>query len=183
MKKIIAIVLILQFLFNIGGYALVFNYLIYRSDSSISEQINNSSFKPAELVEIKIPVHLNIQDWVEYKPVTGQVKVANVSYTYSELRMTRDTLYMKCIPNHDKARLVDAKTNYNKQVNDLPVSKKSNAPLSKKSTDENYYRYYTLQYHALPQVIKKEAGYSNVPADILTALIDIPGQPPEGIVC
>src|ERR1700761_8764985 len=95
-------------MFNMGGYMFFFQYLIYRSDISINEQINNNRYKSTDLVEIKIPVKLNIQDWSEYEVISGQVKLKDTTYNYAELKMTRDTMYLKCIPNHEKGRLVNA---------------------------------------------------------------------------
>ena len=76
-------------LFNVGGYQLLFQYFIYQSDHSITENINNNRYRITDLVEVKIPVHLNIQDWGDFKPISGQIKVKETTYDYAELKMTR----------------------------------------------------------------------------------------------
>src|ERR1700759_5085324 len=95
-------------LFNLGGYLLLFQYLIYQSDRSIIQKINNNHYKSSDLVEVKIPVHLNIQDWTEFEPISGVVQLKDNNYNYAELKMTRDTIYLMCIPNANKSRLVTA---------------------------------------------------------------------------
>ena len=74
MKKFFAIAMLALLLFNLGGYLLLFQYLIYQSDRSIIQKINNNHYKSSDLVEVKIPVHLNIQDWTEFEPISGVVQ-------------------------------------------------------------------------------------------------------------
>jgi len=67
--------MLVLFLFNLGGYQLLFQYFIYESDVSITQQINNNHYKSSDLVEVKIPVHLNnFQNWDEFKPVSRHLK-------------------------------------------------------------------------------------------------------------
>ena len=158
---------------------LLFQYFIYKSDSSISDRINHNGYKSNELVEIKVPVHLNIQDWDDFAPISGQVKLKDNCYNYAELKMTRDTMYLMCIPNHDKTRLVNANIIYAKQVSDAPLNKKSHVPLTKKSINENSYNYTTMLYEALRQAQETKAGHSYAFSHIIKTSIDVPGQPPE----
>lgn len=168
-------------LFNIGGYMLLFQYFIYRSDNSITQRINNNRYKSSELVEVKIPVHLNIQDWNEYEPISGQVQLKDNCYNYAELKMTKDTLYLMCIPNHDKTRLINANIIYAKQVSDIPLNKKSQAPLTKKSINESQYNYQIIQYKALVPKEQTKAGHDYAFADIVKTSVGVPGQPPEAL--
>ncbi|MGZ3751992.1 MAG: hypothetical protein ACXVB0_04580 [Mucilaginibacter sp.] len=179
MKKIIAIALLVLLLFNTGGYMLLFQYVIYQSDHSISQRINNNHYKSTELIEVKIPVHLNIQDWGEYEPISGQVQLKDNCYNYAELKMTRDTLYLMCIPNHEKTRLVNANIIYAKQVSDIPLNKKSHVPLTKKSISENEYNYTVIQYQAAVTVDASTALPDYTASNITKPFIGIPCQPPE----
>jgi len=158
---------------------LLFQFFIYRSDSSILNRINNNHYKNTDLVEVKIPVHLAIQDWTEYEPISGQVQLKDNSYNYAELKLTRDTMYLRCIPNQDKSRLINANIIYAKQVSDIPVNKRSHPPLTKKSISENQYNYTILQYKAFLPVNDTKAGYDYASSDIIKTSIDVPGQPPE----
>lgn len=159
---------------------LLFQYFIYRSDSSINERINNNCYKATDLVEIKIPVHLVIQDWTEYEPISGQVQLKDNCYNYAELKMTRDTMYLMVIPNRDKARLVNANVIYAKQVSDIPMNKKSHLPSIKKNIGDNEYNYsITMRYQAVTPADDSKTGHGYAFAAITKTSIDIPGQPPE----
>jgi hypothetical protein len=166
-------------LFNLGGYMLLFHFFIYRSDSSILSRINNNRYKSTELVQVKIPVHLAIEDWTEFEPISGQVQLKDNSYNYAELKLTRDTMYLMCIPNHDKTRLVNANIIYAKQVSDIPMNKKSHLPLLKKSISESEYQYSIIDYQAFIPAKNSKAGHEDAFSDIVKTSIDVPGQPPE----
>jgi hypothetical protein len=169
-------------LFNLGGYLLLFQYLIYQSDRSIIQKINNNHYKSTDLVEVKIPVHLNIQDWTEFEPISGAVQLKDNSYNYAELKMTRDTIYLMCIPNTNKSRLVTANIIYARQVSDIPVNKKSHLPLIKKSISESECNYTITLYKALIPAENSKAGCNYAYSDIVKTTIDVPGQPPESAV-
>jgi hypothetical protein len=158
---------------------LLFQFFIYNSDSKILNRINNNGYKSADLVEVKIPVHLAIEDWTEYEPVSGRVQLKNNSYNYAELRMTRDTMYLLCIPNHEKTRLVNANIIYAKQVSDIPMSKKSHLPITKKSISDSEYNYTLLQYNALVPAESTKARHNYAFSAIINTSIDVSGQPPE----
>jgi hypothetical protein len=179
LKKIFAMAMLALLLFNIGGYMLLFQYFIYRSDNSITERINHNHYRSKDLVEVKIPVHLNIQDWDDYALISGQVQFKDNCYNYAELRMTRDTMYLLCIPNHDKTRLVNANIIYAKQISDIPSGKKSHVPLIKKSISESESNYPIIRYQALIIAQEIKAGHGYAFSDIIKASIDVPGQPPE----
>jgi hypothetical protein len=181
LKKIFAIAMLCLMLFNLGGYAVLFQYVIYRSDAAIIENINHNRYKSAELVEVKIPVHLTTEDWHEYAVISGQVQLKDHSYNYAELKLTRDTMYLLCIPNSDKSRLINANIIYAKQVNDIPLNKKSHIPPIKKSIEESEYLYYTLTDMAsLQESSKKPAPDYNYSA-IIKIPLTTPGQPPESL--
>ena len=55
LKRLTALGLLFIFLFNLGGYLLLFQYFIYRSDSAINQRIRHNNYKRTELVQMKIP--------------------------------------------------------------------------------------------------------------------------------
>lgn len=181
MKKIFAIAMLALFLFNMGGYQLLFQYVIYRSDVAISNQINNNKYQSTDLVDIKIPVHLNIQDWADYQPISGQIKDGATCYNYAELKMTKDTLYLKCIQNTDKAKLISAKIIYTKQLNDIPTNKKAhNVPVKKANTLSDY-RLQAFNYHHSRFGKSFVQNIQPVTCKLDRPYISSPGKPPNSM--
>jgi len=174
--------MLVLFLFNLGGYQLLFQYFIYESDVSITQQINNNNYKSTDLVEVKIPVHLNnFQSWDEFKPVSGQLKVKDNCYNYAALKMTRDTIYLMVIPNHDKAHIINAKNTYAKQINGVPLNKKGHEQTIKKANILSEYNLLALQGRYsrygtfLTQTNKPVSLHFDRP------FIESPGKPPNFI--
>ncbi len=167
-------------LFNMGGYMLLFQYFINRSDTIVFNQINNNHYKQSDLVEVRVPVNFKtVENEDAYTPVSGQVRVKDTTYNFAYLKMTTDTMYLLCIPNHEKGRLENAKIVYAKQVSDGPVNERSRIPLFKKSVFESDFNYTAPKDYALVSVelTKILPDYSFL--NIIKASVGIPGQPPD----
>lgn len=167
-------------LFNAGGYDLFFQYMMYRSDVKVFDKINNNHYRHSDLVEVKIPVDMPTQqDWDSYQAISGQVEVKGARYDYAEIKITRDTLYLRVVPNPELTKLVKANVLYGKLVNDLPTSntKHSNNPLTKKSLSES--EYLTFSYAHLPEMTVKKLSHSFTFSGTLKPALEVGGQPPE----
>jgi hypothetical protein len=138
LKRIAVILLLLVHLFNIGGYVLLSQYFIYRSDEQIVKQIYDNKVNTDKLVEIKIPVRLpGVSDWADYEEIDGQIQYNGNDYHYVRLKMKHDTMSMLCIPDEIKTRLTKANITIAKQLNDVPSSaKKEHEATAKKGVTD-----------------------------------------------
>jgi len=172
--------MLLVILFNLGGFEIFFQYMINRSDTKIIDRINHNRYRNSELMEVKIPVNLpTLQDWPEYEELSGQVQFKNNKYNYAEIRMTRDTLFLLVIPNHDRTKLIDANIIYAKQVNDIPINKKPHTSLIKKSISESECNYIVLN-SKVAMFLENTKRYRNYSFSHITKrVIGVPWQPPE----
>jgi hypothetical protein len=181
LKKFAAILLLSVHLFYLGGYTLVFQYFINRSDVQIVKQMYDNKFDSTKLLELKVPVHMpTIQDWTEYEHIEGQIQLNNAYYSYVRLKMTRDTMYLICLPNNVKANLVKANVIMAKNLNDVPLSKKgATNPLTKKVNlvYDNVDQVLQCDYAPLPE----RAGIIVSPASahLTNPYIESPGKPPN----
>ncbi|MDB5134463.1 MAG: hypothetical protein JWP37_1066 [Mucilaginibacter sp.] len=167
-------------LFNLGGYALVFNYFIHRSDVQIVKQMYDNKFNSAKLLELKVPVHMpTMQDWTEYEHVEGQIQLNNAYYDYVSLKMTRDTMYLVCLPNNVKTHLVNANVIVAKNLNDVPLSKKGAASSSKKADSgyDNVYQVLQCNYSPLAKLIREVDNTFS--CHLTDPYIESPGKPPN----
>jgi hypothetical protein len=133
-----------------------------------------------DLVEIKIPVNQQtVEDEDEYAPVGGQVKLSDTVYNFAYLKMTRDTMYLLCLPNREKARIKNARVIYTRQISDISVNEKSHLPVMKLSTFEGYNHYYSIAFQTtIPEKTAKTLpDYSFL--NIIKTSVGVPGQPPE----
>lgn len=173
--------MLVLFLFNIGGYQLLFNYFIYQSDNSIAENINANHYRASDLVEVKIPVHLTIENWDGFKPISGQIKANGTCYNYAEIKMTSDTLFLKCIPNQNKAGLLKANNTFAKEINDVPQSKKEHNPSVKKSNSLSEYNLQAFLYSYNAQATSLTQNNRSAVLTLARPYIDSPGKPPNFI--
>ncbi|HTD39007.1 MAG TPA: hypothetical protein VK671_00200, partial [Mucilaginibacter sp.] len=118
MKKFAAILLLSVHLFYLGGYMLAFQYFMNMSDNQIVKQLYDNKISNGELIQLKIPVHMpTLDDWTDYANIQGQVQVKDAYYNYVRLKMTKDTLYLICLPNTVKANLAKANIIMTKNLN------------------------------------------------------------------
>jgi hypothetical protein len=167
-------------LFNLGGYALLFQYLINRTDNTVYERINDNQYKTSDLVDVRIPVNFKtFENADEYAPIGGQIKLSDTVYNFAYLKITKDTLYLLCLPNREKARIKNAKIIYAKQINDISLNQKSHAPVMKLSTFESDHNYSFVEFRnrILEKAAPALANYTVL--NIIKTSIGVPGQPPE----
>ena len=153
---------------------------MYRSDNKIFDKINTNHYQRSDLVEVKIPVNMPTQqDWDGYQAVSGQVEVKGIRYDYAEIRITRDTLYLRIMPNTESTKLAKANILYGKFVNDVPASntKHSNNPITKKNLSES--EYLTFTYIHSPELTIRKLTHSFSFSGILKPTLEVGGQPPE----
>ena len=166
-------------LFYQGGYILLFQYFMNKTDVVMNEHIDQNQYNTSDLVEIKIPAKLYYSESSgDYQPISGQVRVNGNCYNYVKLKIANDTLYVDVIPNNEKTRLVQSKNVLDKQIADVPVNKKSHNTSAKQFSDNEFN--YTLlnQLARIPASIKKTTGRNSI-SDTTDPLLGVPGQPPE----
>ena len=157
---------------------------MHQSDVQMVKQIFDNKIDDAKLLEIKIPVNMpTIQDWTEYEVIQGQIQLKDAYYDYVRLKMTRDTMFFICIPNTAKTRLAKANIITAKEINDVPLTKKGQLPISKKGGNTiNYYNFlaFHYDYSAFGESIKANDN-KFVPVKLNDPYISSPGKPPNFI--
>ncbi|MGF7041847.1 hypothetical protein [Mucilaginibacter lappiensis] len=182
MKRYFAVILLVVHLFNLGGYLLLNQYLVYRSNKFITEQISNGKYDVNNLIEIKIKQHLpQIHDWKTYVRVSGQIQLKGVAYNYVKLKMTRDTLFVQCIPNYETTKLLNENIICARQINDIPTSKKAHESSGKKIGVDTKYNH-PIAVHTFFAASQATLKFSTfIYISIKQPLVAIVGRPPEAI--
>jgi len=160
----------------------LYQYQVYRSGKLFNEQIAKSSYKLDDLFEVKLPVKMGaVQDWTEYAYVNGQVQFKNNSYNYVKLKITRDTVFLMCIPNYETTRLYNENIINARKIADVPFSKKGHVPLIK-ADGVSVYNYQICYYRFVMPVISVKKQFSHTGSSIIKIPIASPGQPPEDVI-
>jgi len=166
-------------LFSTGGYVAFYQYLKYRSDVFFNEQTAESKYFVKDLVEVKIPIDMpNLADWTAYENVSGTVQFEDASYNYVKMKMTRNAIYLMCVPNYKTT--VFSKTNIivAKDIKDIPVPKKGHVPFLKLNFDEKaQFSFHQIALNIPVQYITTTVLHPT--ADLLSNPVRIPEQPPK----
>jgi hypothetical protein len=91
------------------------------ANAKLEAQLDNDDYDINQLISIKIPVTYlpYYNNSKSYERIDGQIEIEGVKYKYVKRRIYNDSLEMLCIPDHDVMKLLSAKNEFFKFVNDL----------------------------------------------------------------
>jgi hypothetical protein len=125
------------FLFNVGGYYIVFWGLRLETDQQLSARLDAGLYDPNATIELKIPVALPYPIYTEgFKRVDGRFEHNGEFYKLVKHKLQNDTLYIVCIRDGKTRELVNAMTDYVRLTQTFPAShEKANNFLGKLAKD------------------------------------------------
>jgi hypothetical protein len=126
LKRITSILLLLVFLFNVGGYYIVFWGLRVHADHTLAKRLDEGLYAGEETVELKIPVTLPypLQPG-GYERVDGKFEHNGEYYKLVKQKHAHDTLYVVCIRDNQEKKLVKTMHDYANMINEIPSSSKN----------------------------------------------------------
>jgi len=176
-KKFLAIVILAVHLFNLGGYNLLYQYLIYKNDSNLHARLENVSDR--DLLEIKIPLRLPyVTDRLDYEQIDVQMEVDGISYNVIKRKIVRDTLYLKYLPDLAKTSLNKSKTAFEKDIHQSPLDKKSESGNKKNTHSPEYTFQENLFFFSSGELQLKDTAHELI-ARIGNQSPEAPFTPPE----
>lgn len=152
---------------------------IQKSDKNLIAQFDAHQYDNAALVEIKIPINLPYAtDQSDYERMDGEVEFNGVFYNYVKRKISKDTLYILCLPNKTKTKIVSAGTQLVKRITDIP-SNKNNKDSSKKMMKANDHpiNIEEIRFISTVKLILNKPTHHT--PGILHSFIATPIQPPE----
>ena len=154
-------------------------YCVYLSDKFFTEQTSKGLYNVNDLTEVKIPVNMpQIIDWKAYENVTGQVQFENISYNYVKMKITRNAIYLMCVPNYSTTHLSHQNIIIAKQVKDCRVPKKNHVPYTK-TTLLNKFDFAFLRFEFSPAFKKITITVVQPVQRLYYYFPDIPELPPK----
>lgn len=147
-------------------------------------QLDNNEYADADLMELKVPMHLPYNtDWKEYERYNGEIVVEGVHYNYVKRKISSDTMYLLCMPNHDKTLLYNTKQDIAREISDIPSgNQRSSESALKKMTPLNEYDF-AVSSLLMELPSPEQSGFSGLSAPHLySSFVPDAAQPPETIV-
>jgi hypothetical protein len=113
LKKGLSILLLTVFLFNVGGYYIVFWSLRFQTDRQLTSRLDANLYDPSETIELKIPVALPYPIQSQgFQRVEGRFEHNGEYFKLIKHRLHNDTLYVVCIRDVETRQLVSAMKDY-----------------------------------------------------------------------
>jgi len=123
LKKLLSILFLIVFLFNVGGYYIVFWGLRLQTDRQLTRQLDADLYDPGQTVELKIPVALPYPlQSREFERVNGRFEHNGEHYKLVKHKLENDTLYVVCVRDHATRQLVNTMTDYVQLTQSFPGS-------------------------------------------------------------
>src|SRR5687768_1442080 len=172
--------LLIVFLFNVGGYYIVFWGLRLQADQELTLRLDANLYEPEETIELKIPVVLPypVQSQ-DFQRIDGRFEHEGQFYKLVKQKLENDTLFVVCIRDAETRKLVNTIKDYVKLTQDLPApssGKKALSFLSKLVKDFNTNSEINIapQYH-----LSHCLSLTERPAFFLQPAIPVDGPPPR----
>lgn len=168
-------------MFTVCGQLMVRQYLVYQSDKFYNEQAGKGKYNIGDLTEIVLPVQLKgIQDWSSYENVSGQVQFEHNSYNYVKMRLTRNAMYLMCVPNYENTHPTGTNIIAAKGIKTIPVPKKDHVP-NGKSIFLSSVQYGFDQFASFYPVKEIKTEVSQDIHLLSYQTLEIPEQPPQHV--
>jgi hypothetical protein len=114
------------FLFNVGGYYLVFVGLHHRAQRLLTQKIETNQFEGHETIELKIPITLPYPILqTGFEKANGKFEHNGIYYKLIKQKLENDTVYIVCIRDIESKKIANTLKDYVAKTNDLPLNSKS----------------------------------------------------------
>lgn len=160
------------------------DYVQQQQRTHFEIKLDNKEYDPSSLIEIRVPVTLPYQtDWKEFERVDGEIEYNGMHYKFVERKLEAGEMIYKCIPDKDKAQMLNARENFFKLVNDLQTQASN-----KKSGTAPTHSYKTFSFDYCEKLdswsfcqleIKQSLCFIHTTQSLLTAMVLTPERPPE----
>jgi hypothetical protein len=177
LKKLFSIGLLMIFLFNVGGYYLVFWGLGVHNDKVTWNRLEAGKYSEDETTLLKIPMAMPYPVYNEgYQPFQDEFEHQGNFYKGIKQKLQGDTLYIVCIKDTSKKRLVGTMNKYAKDSNDLPTQEKKQTLSKLLSEYESFYSIEIIHNDGWCRVAK----YTLSSLEVINPDLPILSPPPRG---
>ncbi len=136
--------LILIFLFNLGGYRLWFYYVQQQSDTQFEASVDSEQYNRADLITLKIPISLPYQtNWKEFESADGEINYNGKIYKYVKRKVYNGELVLLCLPDKNKMRIEKTRQDFFENSNNLTKETSKKSDNSKAGSFKNTLSEYT----------------------------------------
>jgi hypothetical protein len=113
------------FLFQVGGYYLVFWAMDHRAKSDLLQRLDAGDYNSKEAIVLTIPFTMPYPVYQDgYERVDGDFEYNGESFKLIKQKLENDTLFIVCIKDRESTRIAAAYSDFTKVTHNHPVSSK-----------------------------------------------------------
>jgi hypothetical protein len=132
LKRLLSIFFLMIFLFNVGGYYVVFWGLQYQANRIVQKQLDNGTYAVSAEVTLSIPLTLPYPIYEEgFTRVNGSFEYQGTQYKLVKQKIENDKLIVVCIKDEKSTNLNTTLSNVAKAAYHQKSSKEALSLLAK----------------------------------------------------
>ena len=159
------------------------NWMDARADKQLAEHFDQQQYDETSLIEISVPVNLPYtNNWTAFERIDGAVVFNGHQYNYVMRKMENGKMIYKCLPNEERNKISNARTEFFKlafDFNKIASSKKQDTNKThhvKKAMDD--FTYQGLPYSSVVSDVSHPL-YITANAHLANGFYLLPVQPPR----
>lgn len=170
-------------LFNIGGYRWIYTCLEKNATVVLENKIDAGNFSDDQLVEIQIPLNMPYYSDKDFEEAYGETDWNGIHYRYVKRKISGNVLYLLCIPNKEKNKIVAAKNDFTRAQSDVQqnnVPSKQQTSVLKILISDYISQENKIQFSLLANL---PFNYHSFNSDLISQFDPLtPSQPPEDVL-
>jgi hypothetical protein len=125
LKRILSIFFLFIFLFQVGGYYIVFWTVAHNAKHDLLRRLDAGAYSSDEAIVLTIPLSLPYPvGEADYERVNGDFQHNGESYKLIKQKLENDTLFVVCIKDHESTKIQAAYADFTKFAHNVPVDNK-----------------------------------------------------------
>jgi hypothetical protein len=166
------------FLFNVGGYNLLFWGLKSQAKSNLLHRLDADEYLSEETIVLSIPLSLPYPiHEANYERARGEFEYKGESYHLVKQKIENDTLFAVCIKDQQQRKLNHVMHDYANLTNNLPASTKNTLDLLGKLFKDYTPSTFSLRGTCLTYTMEIVFAEKSFPLPLREFTVDSP--PPE----
>ncbi len=122
MRRLVSIFFLVVFLFNVGGYYVVFWAMGVQATHQLLTRLDADNYSGNEAIVIALPLSLPYPVGTgDYMRLNGDFNYNGHHYRLVKQKVDNDTLFIVCIRDHESTKLANALSEYTKAANNIPT--------------------------------------------------------------
>ncbi|HLT74112.1 MAG TPA: hypothetical protein VKZ68_03475 [Ohtaekwangia sp.] len=178
MKRLASIFFLVLFLFNVGGYYIVFWAMGVQVTNELLSRLDADNYSSDDAIVLSLPLSMPYPvPTDDYMRVNGDFSYNGDHYRLVKQKVENDTLFIVCVRDHESTKLANALNEYTKAANNLPAGTKQALTFLGKLYKDFNTTEFSLYYES--RLLFEKTFYASFSPSVLTREHVVESPPPR----